>query len=316
MQFLYKLLSIIVSAVMALTGLTVPSELPTAGMTTAEKIINTQNTFKNAFKNADVVSFQNITPEEEQSLKLFLTTVGDILGAFTNGINNPTAYLEDRDGFDDQELVIEFDDNDGEHIILKPCICYDSETNTIYGNGNGGMFNSGFKFDVNHLMVYAIQDCWEKDFGFCAAYDIISQLFGYDYMTRRVKFRYDNKDWMIQLWKGYYGFYLMKGGEVGVYTKPIDRPVEFYDSVGPENMMPISMKVYDKFRTYVNLELDDYWWATGFALAVPGAPKWTLTLESTLVFPNEEMADCFIDGLKKYPEISYTIENTTVNVKW
>ena len=59
---------------------------------------------------------------------------------------------------------------------------------------------------------------WQKHFGFGKIYDIASPylLLEYDYI--RIFFTYENKDWMIQFWKGQYGM-IFYGGEVGVYNR-------------------------------------------------------------------------------------------------
>ncbi len=62
------------------------------------------------------------------------------------------------------------------------------------------------------------KQAWQHNFGFGKIYDFFSPyiLLEYDYI--RIFFTYDERDWMLQLWKGQYGM-VFYGGEIGIYNK-------------------------------------------------------------------------------------------------
>ena len=81
--------------------------------------------------------------------------------------------------------------------------------------------------------------------------------------TVRIKFDYDDKDWMLQLWKGQYGF-VFYGAEIGIYTKPKDRDVDHYDCASDEDRLKMSMDFYNGGVKKFSRPYGSYWWCTGF----------------------------------------------------
>ena len=62
------------------------------------------------------------------------------------------------------------------------------------------------------------KDCWQDTFGYARIYDLAAPYVVLEYDYTRVFFDYEDRDFMIQLWKGQYG-YVFYGAEIGVYTK-------------------------------------------------------------------------------------------------
>ena len=89
----------------------------------------------------------------------------------------------------------------------------------------------------------------------------------------------------------------------------------FYNCAEDEDMMPISLKVYDSTRTYVDRETELTWWATGFAFAEPVNER-ELTMETTITFPDEEMRDAFVDSAEKQRGVTCYVTGNLVLVKW
>ena len=180
---------------------------------------------------------------------------------------------------------------------------------------------------------YVEHQRWGRDFGFNQIYDLASPLIQLVYGTVRVKFPYDGKDWLIQMWKGRYGI-IMLGGEIGVYNKPSTQASEFYYSALPEEELVMSMDVYQKNlatgvtkKLFTRGPLSD-WWLTGF---VPGTfyqynNKAEIILVGSIEFPNEEMLQAFEAAFaatgfaKGTPERNnpetYAIDGTTVTFAW
>ena len=137
---------------------------------------------------------------------------------------------------------------------------------------NAVLFDQGFmsyKFNPDGNFYYTNDDPWQRALGFTEAYDIAAPFVSMYLDTIRCKFRYDNKDWMIQFWKGQYG-YVFVGAEIGVYTKPTSRTAEFYDCASDEDSLYMSMTCYRNGEEIFTRDYSRYWWCTGF---VPGTLK-------------------------------------------
>ena len=172
------------------------------------------------------------------------------------------------------------------------------------------------KFQVLSYKYHPVDDyyytndhkCWQSNFGFGRFYDFVAPyiLLEYDYV--RVFFTYNNKDYMVQLWKGQYGL-IFYGCEQGVYYKEhSDKPDDaftFYKCLGKDEWPMMSMTLYhDKQRNgnYVReftRDNETHWWCTGFK---PGhlrveEPANELRQVGTITFRDAEMAKLFADGL-------------------
>ncbi len=134
---------------------------------------------------------------------------------------------------------------------------------------NAAVFSDGFLgflYEPNGNYYYTKDDPWQRNFGFNEAYDTAAPVLIFYYDTFRCKFTYDNKDWLIQFWKGQYGFVFL-GAEVGVYNKPSDRKIEHYDCADDNDSLMMSMTFYRKGKKLMSRGYGKYWWCTGF---VPG----------------------------------------------
>lgn len=130
----------------------------------------------------------------------------------------------------------------------------------------------GYLYDPNERCFYTADDPWQRNFGYNEIYDQSAALVAIVIETCRIRFEdYDDRDWMIQLWKGQYGFVLY-GAEIGIYTKPMDREIEHYDCATDDDMIQMEMTLYEKTdilgqKTWVKTFSRPYsrqWWHTGF----------------------------------------------------
>lgn len=152
------------------------------------------------------------------------------------------------------------------------------------------------------------KEAWQHDFGYGKIYDIAAPylLLEYDYV--RVFFEYEEKDWMIQLWKGQYGL-VFYGSEIGVYNKPHsdkkDNLFTFYTCPEEEDWLKMSMTLYHEnlngeYVREFTRPYDDYWWCTGFKdghLRIE-EPADELRMYSRITFKDKNMAELFTNGLK------------------
>lgn len=147
--------------------------------------------------------------------------------------------------------------------------------------------------------------CWQQNFGFNEGYDSMAPLGMMNYDTVRVKFVYDNKEWLVQLWKGQYG-YAFVGGEVGVYTRKVGSGGTHYNCAKEEDWLNMEMAfVWDRshdgnYKTIFARDYTKYWWCTGFVPGLEtGAPRDQFRLVTHITFESEEMAEIFCREFEK-----------------
>lgn len=147
------------------------------------------------------------------------------------------------------------------------------ETETVYPEDWDNTGIIGYLYDPEAKCFYTADDPWQRNFGYNELYDQSASLVAIIIETCRLKFDYDDRDWMIQLWKGNYGF-ILYGAEIGIYTKPKDRELEHYDCATDEDMLQMEMTLYERtevlgVKTWVKTFSRPYqrqWWHTGFVL--------------------------------------------------
>lgn len=170
---------------------------------------------------------------------------------------------------------------------------------------NGAMFDNGlagYKFDSDGNYYFTADDPWQRNFGYNQLFDTAAPFTSIYMDTMRAKFRYKNKDWMIQFWKGQYGLAFI-GSEIGVYTKPLDRTVEHYDAASNDDALYMSCTCYRNGEPIFSREYAKYWWCTGF---VPGqlkkfSDRSELAVKCRITMKDKEMLNLVVNALKSKP---------------
>ncbi len=152
----------------------------------------------------------------------------------------------------------------------------------------------GFEYDAEQGIYYSSINPWQKGFGFNIIYDMAAPLAGMNYATERIYFNYNNKDWMIQIWKGQYG--MTAGAEIGIYNKT-DKIMQ-YDCVSEEEFLEMSFTLYNQGEEMFHRGPEKHWWLTGFKILNVGIPV-LLDMDMSIKFDTKEQADAFEAGLKK-----------------
>ena len=178
---------------------------------------------------------------------------------------------------------------------------------------------AGFAYDADQAIYYSTLNPWQRFFGFNVIYDIAAPRVGMVYDTTRIYFDYDNRDWMIQIWKGQYG--ITAGAEIGLYNKPKDRVVPQYACAKDEDLITMKFDLYNGGKYVFTRGPEKHWWLTGFKIFNVGI-SFMLEMDMTLEFPTREMALAFEKGLKKsiaqqlVDPMTYTRSGKTFNIKW
>lgn len=168
---------------------------------------------------------------------------------------------------------------------------------------NAALFDKGFlsyQFNPDGNFYYTNEDPWQRALGYTEFYDIGAPFLAIYFDTIRCKFRYNNMDWMIQFWKGQYG-YVFIGAEIGVYYKPTTRTQEFYDCVPDEDALYMSMTMYRDGVEAFTRDYGLYWWCTGF---VPGkldsfSDRSELMVKCRITMKDYKMLLAFTGSLKE-----------------
>ncbi len=151
------------------------------------------------------------------------------------------------------------------------------------------------------------KEAWQYNFGFGKIYDFLAPyiLLEYDYV--RVFFTYEDKDWMIQMWKGQYGM-IFFGGEVGVYnrehTEKGTNEWAMFNCPSEEDWLKMEITLYHQdisgnWQRQFTRPYDYYWWCTGFKNGHlrQEEPADELRLTGRITLKDEEMTKLFTDGL-------------------
>lgn len=188
---------------------------------------------------------------------------------------------------------------------------------------NGVLFDDGFasyQYNSTGNYYYTNEDPWQRALGYNELYDNLAAFAAIYIDTMRCKFRYDNKDWMIQFWKGQYG-YVFVGHEIGVYYKPIDKTIEHYDCVSDEDSLYMSMNGLRKGEVIYTREYGKYWWCTGF---VPGkldkfSDRSELQIDARITMKDKEMLGAFVESLQSNGMIKgedFKVKGLDVYIVW
>ncbi len=188
---------------------------------------------------------------------------------------------------------------------------------------NGVLFDDGiasYQYNKTGNYYYTNSDPWQRALGYNELYDNAAAFVAIYIDTMRCKFRYDNKDWMVQFWKGQYG-YVFVGHEIGVYYKPIDRTTEHYDCVSDEDSLFMEMDGLRDGEVLYHRDYGRYWWCTGF---VPGkldkfSDRSELQIDARITMKDKEMLGAFVESLEKNGMIKnedFKVKGLDVYVVW
>lgn len=173
---------------------------------------------------------------------------------------------------------------------------------------------AGYRWDPDGQYYYTDdKDCWQSNAGYNEVYDQMTPLTAMFIDCLRVRFNYGGKDWMVQFWKGQYGWLLL-GAEIGLYTAPEGQvsgthgDINHYDCAAQEDWLYMDLACFYAEQgkgTYEQLfyrPYTKYWWPTGFVkgqLTKYTAPRSELKVKARITLKDEAMADAFVQGLRE-----------------
>lgn len=177
---------------------------------------------------------------------------------------------------------------------------------------------AGFAYDETQGIFYTPLYPWQRYFGYNVGFDMAAPMTGMIFDTKRIEFLYNDKEWMIQLWKGQYG--ITAGAEIGLYNRDPEKVMQ-YDCADDEDLIEMQFDFYNQGEYVFSRGPEKHWWLTGFKVFHIGIP-FTITLDMTLKFTDNTMATAFLQALRKeqYTDIlnpiKYKRTGSTIRIVW
>jgi len=179
---------------------------------------------------------------------------------------------------------------------------------------------AGYSYDSLQDIFYSILDPWQRKVGYCRLYDEAAAPMGMIIDCEPIYFEYNEKKWMIGLWKGQYD--LVTGGEIGVYIGALDLKIPglfngtFYSCASDSDLLQMSYTLKKNGETLFTRE-GTHWWLTGFKLGEFSEPS-ELVMDINITLKDALMRDAFISGLKNagYSDDQFFIRYNTVSFRY
>lgn len=174
----------------------------------------------------------------------------------------------------------------------------------------------GFQYDISSDCFYAVIHCWQRKYGYRRLYDSSAAALGMIFDCEPVYFDYAGRHWLVEFWKGQYG--MSAGAEVGIYAadkqspNPDGQQKIHYKSISDSELFPIRINLFYRDKLIVVRERR-HWWLTAFFLGKYYPPH-TLTAKISITFPDYEMCNAYIDGLKRIGYVPADISRCLLTV--
>lgn len=182
-----------------------------------------------------------------------------------------------------------------------------------------GIEMAGYEYDAEQDIFVCNMNPWQRNMGYSRLYDEAMAPFGMIVDCEPIYFEYNNKIWLVELWKGQYD--LNTGCEIGVYT--VDKPLlnipevykyMFYNCASDTERLTMSFTLKKNGKILFSRD-ERHWWLAGFKLGEYSEPS-ELTMNVNITFKNNVMRDAFISGLidAGYSENEYVVNGNTLGL--
>ena len=196
---------------------------------------------------------------------------------------------------------------------------YDPYTGHVVDEKGVGVV--GYGYDAKSGVFYATGEGWQREVGYTELYDRAASLVAMPLDTIRVKFNYGDKQWMFQLWKGFYGL-LFSGCEIGIYNRPgsVNDDLKAFNIVKPDYYQDMTVKFNYLLHSFTRS--DHCWWLTGFTptlnASTPVAELAVLlmSMETTIKFNDAGLYKAFVQGLRSVDHIFANYSGKTREFKF
>lgn len=169
----------------------------------------------------------------------------------------------------------------------------------------------GFVFDPTQEIFYSRHDAWQRKFGYRKLFDEMAPTLNMIIDSEPIKFDYDGRKWLLELWKGQYGIAI--GAEIGIY---VSGDGAHYDSVSDSEELSMSFLLL-KGEDVILRRCDRHWWLTGFQLGSFAKPK-ELLMFAEIKFRDNEMCLAVINALRDlgYGRYNMSVSHNTIRIRF
>lgn len=176
---------------------------------------------------------------------------------------------------------------------------------------NSELDATGFAFDPRQEIFYSRHDAWQRKFGYRKLFDEMASTFNMIIDSEPIRFDYDGRKWLLELWKGQYG--VAVGAEIGLY---VSEDGVYYDSVSDSEELAMSFMLIQGDEVILR-RCDRHWWLTGFRLGSFARPN-ELLMFAEIRFPNNEMCLAVINALRDmgYGRYDMTVSCNTIRIRF
>ena len=241
-----------------------------------------------------------------------------LFGVFFSVADDISIYTVPGEGDGVLTVLMDVTYADGTTETVDPDIEIDTVNGIAYAKQGYGVSGSGFEVSLDDMLLYTVVNAWQREYGFGLGYDLHAASGPvFTYLTRRFPFRYGDKAWQIQIWKGNYAL-VTNGGEVGVYTRSPERVGTFYEAADDGDMLTMSMDVLHGDELLVSRAPQTHWWVTGFRMSKNLYTPDSLTMKFSVTVKDAEMLAAFTGALdsEAHGDVSYTVDGLTVYGIW
>ncbi|MDD2446155.1 MAG: DUF4474 domain-containing protein [Tissierellia bacterium] len=201
---------------------------------------------------------------------------------------------------------------------LKSKTDYDTFRITDLESLNQFLEPYGYSYNPGDDLFYSNIDAWQRQMGYSRLYDESAAPMSMIIDCEPIYFKYDNKDWLIQLWKGQYG--MTSGAEIGVYyTEKVYTNTDYfnwtlYECPDDDNLLVMKFSLLKNDKRFMSRN-DKHWWLTGFKLGEFSQP-WELRGIFSITLKDKSMLNAFLLGLKNagYSKNEIYVVNRTVKI--
>ena|GEM_PF-6591358 len=236
-----------------------------------------------------------------------------LLPPMTKGVRDYQLFLSPTKDANTYEFVADYALNNGKQMQAKTGILYNSKTSEVFAGNQSGVIGTKRNINLKHIFFFNETATWQQTFGFNALYDVLGNLLLYDLDELRIKFPYDGRDWMFQLWKGSYTV-VSNGLEIGIYEKPQSRKIGHYDC--SDLRLDMKATLYHGEKLMLKHELKNTWWLTSFQPGIKIKPG-EMIMDSSITFDDSNMQKLFVETLRKEAGVTKIMQSgRTVSFRW
>lgn len=156
----------------------------------------------------------------------------------------------------------------------------------------------GYCYNSRWDIISSRNDAWQRTMGYTALFDRAAASLNMVFNYLPVYFTYQDRTWLIELWKGQYG--INTGCEIGVYyadgiLSADALPTAQFQAVDDQDMLTMSFSLFREKNQLAELS-GRTWWLTAFCMGCFSKPE-QLCMKASIRFHDRDMMRSFLNAL-------------------